>query len=370
MTRQLMLAVGIAAAVQASAAERLVLEPSGQERAGVVVRPVAEEAMPRRDRVVGMVVQAPGSTVILKSIVGGRVETIRVAPGDRVRAGEAVAELHSHEVLAMQGDLLRAAEQSALAVRRLEAGRELLAVEGISRMELELREQEAFSAKLAFDTSYEELADHGVPPETLARILESKTPDAHLPITTPAAGVVLELGVQQHEWVQEYAPLMVIGNPDDIELELQMAPDRASAVAPGDEVEFTPVARPDQVGRGEVLSRVPQVDPDSRTIRIRARILHSEAPLYPGVFVEGAVVRSQGRRSPVVPESAVIAVAGRDSVFVRTAPDTFEVRPVDLGQPIDGMIEVRGGVEPREEIAVEGVFFLKSALLKGSGEGE
>jgi cobalt-zinc-cadmium efflux system membrane fusion protein len=317
-----------------------------------------------------MVVQAPGSTVILKSVVGGRVERLSVAPGDRVRAGEAVAELHSHEVLAMEGELLRSAEQSALATRRLEAGRELLAVEGISRMELALREQEAFSAKLAFDTRYEELVDHGVPLETLARILESKTPDAHLPITTPAAGVVLELSVQQHEWVQEYAPLMVIGNPDQIELELQIAPDRASAIAAGDAVEFTPVARPDLVGRGEVLSRVPQVNPDSRTIRIRARIVHSDAPLYPGVFVEGAVLRSEGRRTAVVPEGAVIAVGGRDSVFVQAAPDTFEVRQVELGQSAGGSIEVLGGVEPGQMIVVEGVFFLKSALLKGSGEGE
>ncbi len=368
--RAWLIAVGVAAAVEAGASELVVLDASQQARAGVVVRPVAEGSFSDRQRVIGQVVQAPGSTVILKSIVSGRVEEIRVAPGDVVHEGQVVAQLHSHEILAMQGELLRAAERSTLAAKRVEAGRELLAVEGISRLDLELREQEAFSAKLDFDTTYEELVDHGMPAAQLDHVLESRAPDAHLPIAAPARGVVLELSVHQHEWIQEFAPLMVLGNPSRIELELQIAPDRAARVSAGDVVDFAPVGRPGAGYRAEVVTRVPQVDPDTRTIRLRARIADGDASLYPGVFVEGTLVSGGERRSPSVPRSAVIGVGGRDSVFVRRGPESFELREVELGQSDGASYEVVGGLATGEELVVEGAFMLKSTLVKGAEGGE
>lgn len=369
-TRHLAIAAAVMASLHGAAEERVVLDAAQQARAGIVVRPTSEAGFGDRQRVVGQVVQTPGSTVILKSVLSGRIEEILVAPGDHVRDGQVVARIHSHEMLAMQGEMLRAEGRSALATKRVEAGRELLAVEGISRMDFELREQEALSAKLDFDTASEELLDHGLPESVLEQVLETGTPDPHLPITTPSAGVVLELDVQQHEWVQEYAPLMVIGNPDRVELDLQIAPDRAGAIAAGDVVEFAPVGKPGLVGRGVVMTSVPQVDPDTRTIRIRARIVDGDASLYPGVFVEGAVQHGGARRAPAVPRSAVIGVAGRDAVFVQVAPETFELRWVDLGQSNDGSVEVLSGLDVGENVAVEGAFFLKSSLVKGTGEGE
>lgn len=345
------------------------LDAAQQARAGVVVRPVLERSFGDQQRVVGQVVRSPGSTLPLKAVVGGRVESLHVAPGDLVRQGQVVAELHSHEVLAMQGDLLRAAERAALADKRLAAGQELFSVDGISRIDLEVREQEAFSARLDLDTAYEELEDHGVFTIVLDRILETKKPDAHLPITSPEDGVVLEVSVQLHEWVQEYASLMVIGDPERIELELQIAPDQAGSVSPGDLVEFAAVGRPTDLGRASVVSRVPQVDPTSRTLRIRARILEQGQNLFPGVFVEGMLSHGEARLSPSVPESAVINVGGQDVVFVALGDGSFEMRPVELGVSNGSRYQVLTGVESGEQVAVEGVFFLKSALLKGA-DGE
>lgn len=345
------------------------LDPAQLARAGVVERPVLERSFGDQHRVVGQVVRSPGSTVHLKAVVGGRVESLRVAPGDVVRQGQMLAELHSHEVLAMQSELLRAAERAALADKRLAAGRELFAVDGISRIDLEVREQEAFSARLDVDTAYEELEDHGVFGAVLDDILQSKKPDAHLPITSPSDGVVLEVGVQLHEWVQEYASLIVIGDPELVELELQIAPDRATSVSPGDLVEFAPVGRPADLGRASVVSRVPQVDPTSRTLKIRARIVDPGENLFPGAFVEGMLTHGEARQSPSVPESAVISVAGNDVVFVAIGDGSFEMRPVELGLSNGSRYQVLSGVESGEKVAVDGVFFLKSAMMKG-GDGE
>lgn len=352
-----------------AAAEVVRLDAEQQSRAGIVVRPVLERSFGDQLRVVGQVVRSPGSTVTVKSVIAGRVESIAVAPGDSVRQGQVLVELHSHEMLAMQSELLRAAERARIAETRLEAGKELYAVDGISRLDLELREQEAFAGRLEFDTMREELIDHGVPEARLQQTLESKQPDPHLLITSPIDGVVLEFELQEHEWVQEYDPLLVIGNPERIELDLQIAPDRATSVAGGDVVEFVPVGRPAAVGRASVLTQVPQVDPSTRTIRIRARITEGDPSLYPGVFVEGTLTHGSARLAPSIPESALINIGGGDVVFVRRSRDEFELRHVQLGMINEDRHEVLDGLDVGEEVAVEGVFYLKSALVKGD-EGE
>jgi cobalt-zinc-cadmium efflux system membrane fusion protein len=349
------------------AADVVRLSPEQLARAGVETSAVQEADFGSRLRAVGQVVRSPGSTLTLKTIAGGRVESLQAAPGDMVSTGEVVVTLHSHELLTMQSDLLLAVDQVKVAEQRLAAGRELLAVEGISQLEYQRREQEALSARLRSDILREELLDHGFPESSLERVLAGNGLDPHLPVPSPVDGVVLEVTVQEQEWVQPYAPLLVVGDPARVELDLQLAPDQATAVAVGDLVEFEPVGRSGTMGRATVITRVPQIDPSTRTIRIRARIESGTQACFPGAFVDATVSHGAVRRSLVVPQSAVISVAGRDSVFVATGDNEFTVRPVDLGQRDGDRYEVVGGLEAGEQVATAGVFLLKSTLVKGDG---
>jgi len=336
-------------------------------RAEIEVADVTAGDFSSRLRAVGMVVRSPGSTLVLKTIAGGRVESLEVAPGERVVRGQPVATLHSHEILTMQSDLLSALDQVRMTEQRLEAGRELLAIDGISRIELERRAQESRSAGLRYSALREELLDHGLPESSLEQIFEGQRLDPHLPVTSPVDGVVLEVSVQEQEWVQPYAPLMVVGDPARIELELQLAPDQAATVAVGDAVEFAPVGRPEERGRATVITRVPQIDPATRTVRIRARIDNDVASCFPGAFVEATVMAGAARSSLAVPRSAVISLGGEDVVFAVSGPDEFTVRPVVLGQSLGDRYEVVEGLAAGEEIAVAGVFLLKSALVRSEG---
>ncbi len=358
------------AASMMAAAEVVELDAQQRVRAGVAVQEVVERSFGDSQRVVGQVIRVPGSTLTIKAVIPGRVEDLRVAPGDRVRAGELLVELHAHELLIMQAKLLKDRDRATLAATRLESGRELYAIEGISRLDLQVREQEAYAAELDFNITREELLDHGFPEAALDAVLDNRATDAHLPIVAPAGGVILELRVEDQEWVEEYQTVLVMGDPKRIELELQIAPDQAAGVATGDLVDFAPVGQAGRVGRARVVNKVPQVDPGTRTIKLRAEIIEGGTSLYPGVFVEGAVAHGDARLAAAVPVSAIINVAGEDVVFVELAEGSYEVHPVVLGV-FDGVAhEVIEGVAVGDRIATGGVFLLKSTLLGGEGEGD
>ena len=367
--RLLLLGLIVMSALSAAAGEVVTLDLQRQARAGVAVESVVEGDFGDSTRVVGQVVRSPGSTLVLRSLLSGRVEDLHVAPGDVVQSGSTIVELHSHDFLEVQGDYLRAADKAGLAERRKEAGAELFEVDGISRIELESRTQEAFSAQLERDRAHAELIDFGFSQADVSNLASTRSPDPHLPVLAPRNAVVLELMVQEDQWIQAYEPLVKLGDPQRVELELQIPPDRAGGIAADSPVQFSPVGRSDQTGKAIVISHVPQVDPETRTVRVRARISEGEGlVLFPGVFVEGRIAHGSSRRAPSVPQSAVIRMGMGDVVFVKAGPETFEVRAVDLGLVHAGRYEVRSGVTVGEQVVSEGVFLLKSVALAGEGE--
>ncbi len=352
----------------ARAVETVRLDAAGEARAGIEIRPVIEVSFGDQIRIVGQTVRSPGATLRVKALVEGRVDAVHVAPGDRVPRGGALVTIESHDLHELKGRYLRAREALKLAENHVEAGEQLLELEGISRLNLEQRRQHALGARLDIAAVEAELEHLGFRRQEVATLFDD--PDWHpkLTLRAPMAGAVLDLEVEAHGWVERYQPLLVLGDPARLELELQMPPDQADRAAPGDIVEFVPVGRPRIAGRARIITRVPRVDPTTRTVTLRAEITEGRALTLPGVFIEGTLVRGEASASPSVPESAVIRIGAEDRVFVHTGESTYEARPVDVGRFNGSRYEILAGAAVGEEVAVEGVFLLKSALLRQASD--
>ena len=68
----------------------------------------------------------------------------------------------------------------------------------------------------------------------------------------------------------------------------------------------------------------------------------------------------------VVPHSAVTEVADKKVVFVRQPDDDFEVHRVTLGASAGGKVEIISGLRQGEQVVIDGVFTLKSTVLKST----
>lgn len=61
-----------------------------------------------------------------------------------------------------------------------------------------------------------------------------------------------------------------------------------------------------------------------------------------------------------VPRDAIAEVGGRRAVFVRTAPETFEVRPVKVARTIGPLAEIAEGINPGDRVVTQGIEQLKA----------
>jgi cobalt-zinc-cadmium efflux system membrane fusion protein len=112
-----------------------------------------------------------------------------------------------------------------------------------------------------------------------------------------------------------------------------------------------------------------QIDPVGRTVTARVRLKNPRSLLRIGLFGTCQVSTGAAEKTEpklVVDQASVTELAGKTVVFVREREGEFELHEVTLGREALGKVEVLEGLREGEEVVSDGVFTLKSLVLKGS----
>jgi cobalt-zinc-cadmium efflux system membrane fusion protein len=122
------------------------------------------------------------------------------------------------------------------------------------------------------------------------------------------------------------------------------------------------------VFEGKITNLGQELDPSTRTMQVRITLNNSGNVLRPGMLATAEIPAGERHKTLSVPSDAVQQVDGQDVVFVRTAPDRFVVRPVQVAQTSNGETPILQGLKGDEEVVVRGSFVLKSQLLRAALE--
>lgn len=112
-----------------------------------------------------------------------------------------------------------------------------------------------------------------------------------------------------------------------------------------------------------------QIDPVGRTVTARVRLKNPGLLLRIGLFGTCQVSTGAAEKTEpklVVDQASVTELGGKTVVFVREREGEFELHEVTLGREALGKVEVLEGLREGEEVVSDGVFTLKSLVLKGS----
>ncbi|NNL96361.1 MAG: HlyD family efflux transporter periplasmic adaptor subunit [Xanthomonadales bacterium] len=117
---------------------------------------------------------------------------------------------------------------------------------------------------------------------------------------------------------------------------------------------------------GRVVQLDHQLNETTRTQAVRIAVENLADSLHPGQFAEAEITIGPGTPQVAVPNSALTLVKGFPVVFKLEDGDEFHPDLVEIGQVIGDWTVINEGIEAGDEIAVEGIFHLKSLLLKSS----
>src|SRR5437588_6197559 len=98
-----------------------------------------------------------------------------------------------------------------------------------------------------------------------------------------------------------------------------------------------------------------QVDVKTGTLRLQGLFPNPGNILRPGQFARVRAVTKTRRGALLVPQRAVTELQGSYQVAVVGKDNKVEIRPVNVGERVDAMWIVEGGVKPGELVIVEGL---------------
>ena len=243
-----------------------------------------------------------------------------------------------------------------------ERAERLLEAKAGSRQDLERARADEELAQSAFSQSEAELARAGA----AAAHLGVNSTSGEMIVRSPIAGLVLSRDAVPGSVVQPGGALVAVSDVRTLWLEVA-APDRtASALSPGQRIRFVVPAFPEETFEGRIASVGGSLDPQTRTLPVRAVVENAAGKLRPAMFA--TVLLEAGAQAPAisVPNEAVVLVDQRPVVFVAKPRGDggaeFEKRDVEIGNKKDGRVFLLRGVAPGEPVVVAGAFAVKSQL--------
>ncbi|MBI5206530.1 MAG: efflux RND transporter periplasmic adaptor subunit [Candidatus Firestonebacteria bacterium] len=141
-------------------------------------------------------------------------------------------------------------------------------------------------------------------------------------------------------------------------------------VKEGQLVEIESVAYPGKIFEGKIASTSPVLDPNTRSLKIRAEVKNPGNLLKPDMYVNAKIKINLGKKI-AVPDEAVMDTGERKIIFIVKPKGYFESREVKLGQKAGNYYEVIKGISSGEIVVTSGNFFIDSETrLKSAVSGE
>jgi membrane fusion protein (multidrug efflux system) len=294
---------------------------------------------------VGSIVSVQGTR--LGSELPGIVVELGFESGDRVSKGDMLVKLDtSTEQAQLSG---------AIADRRL-------AEANLER--LKTLQTEGIASKAELDAAVARASQAGSAIGTLRTAIAKKT------IRAPFQGRV---GIRQVELGQLIAPGTAVASLQSIDpmyLEFQLPQQALATVKEGQQVKVTVDVFNDKSWTGRITTINPEVDPQTRNVRIRATVPNRDGTLTPGMFAEVEVLSGVKNEVVVIPATSVLSAPYGDSVYLIEDGKDPAGKPAQVvrqqfirtGERRGDFVVVTSGLEPGQRVVSSGAFKLRNGM--------
>lgn len=282
--------------------------------------------------------------VTLGSELPGLVREIAFESGSSVRRGALLVRL---DTSIEEAQLTSARADAELAELSLQRATVLHAGDAIPAAELDAARARARQAAATVTTLEATLAKKAI-----------RAPfDGRISIRQVELGQVLAPG-QSVASLQSVSPILA---------EFWLPQQALSGLAAGQAVRVTVDTFPGEAWEGRVRTVNPEVDVETRNVRVQATLGNPGGRLRPGMFARVVVVEEGERTALVVPATAPVFAPFGDSVFLLDGqepgkPASVKQRFVRLGERRGDFVEVLSGLSEGDRVVSAGAFKLRNGM--------
>ena len=357
----------------------------GKGKGGQSNRPVPILAQPARTAdipvyLTGLGTVTPLATVTVRSRVDGQLLRVQFEEGQFVKAGQLLAEIDPRpfqvQLTQAEGQLAKDVALLKNAMTDLERYKTLFAQDSIAKQQLDTQ------ASLVRQYEAQIKADQGTVDSAKLQLTYSR-------VTAPIAG---RIGLRQ----VDPGNIIRAGDTNGLVVITQLQPISVMFTLPEDVVsnvmrrlksgEKLPVegwdrADKTKLAQGQLVTVDNQIDPQTGTVKLRARFGNDDFSLFPNQFVNARMLVDTLQGATVIPNAAVQRGNQGTFVYVVKPDNTATVRQVKLGPTYGEIVAIESGVEAGESVVTDGADRLREGARveiadrsqrpeKGKGRGK
>lgn len=319
--------------------------PGGMPPSPVQAITLQPRPVPRTSEYVATI-QSLASTTIQPQ-VEGFVTRIFVKSGDRVKAGQVLAQIDPDKQQASVAGLeaARAARRAdvSYAKQQLERMQKLFAAGAVSQQELE-------QAQTAQQTSEAQLA------AIEQQIRESRVQLQYYRVTAPSAGIIGDIPIRTGDRVTSSTVITTIDQGRGLEAYISVPLEQSSSLRLGQQVQLL---NPDGTvaASNPITFIAPRADDTTQSVLVKAELKQHPPSLRVLQYVKARIVWSMEPRL-TVPVIATNRMAGQYFVFVVEKGQQGTVarqKPITVGEIVGEEYVVRGGLKPGDQVIVSNI---------------
>jgi RND family efflux transporter MFP subunit len=281
----------------------------------------------------------PVRSVGVNARIAGPLLTVRVREGDRVVAGQVLAEIDVTELSAQ--------------VRSARASLDF-AQSTMTRSEALWRERIITAAE------YER--DRAALASARASLEQLEAREGYAAVAAPIAGVITEKLVEQGDVVGNQDRLFTIADVSLLVLRVPVSELEVTALRVGSQADLTVDALGGERFDGRIRRIFPAADSSTRLVPVEVAVSGDATQrLRPGYTARVTFQLDSRTDALLIPTRAVMGPAGSRSVYIARG-GTAERRPVRVGTDVDGRTEVFEGLVAGDSIIVAG-----NAMVRDGG---
>jgi cobalt-zinc-cadmium efflux system membrane fusion protein len=331
--------------------EKIVIPEGSPLRSRLTVAPASADSVSVRLTLPGVVESDPARTASVVPQLSGRVIDLKVRLGDRVSKGQVLAVLDSADLAQAYDDYDKAADAFRLTQKNLARQQEQSKIGVVSDRDLDQAKSDNAQAEAEHARARARL-------EILNASTESRGPSRRLTVQAPVSGSITTLSVTPGSTINDPTqPLMTIADLSTVWVTAMVPEKDVGGVVKGQDADVSLLAYPDRPLHGKVLFVGDVIEPDSRRNKIRIAFANTDYALKPNMFATVTLV-GPPQSQVVLPSSSLLMNNDRTSVFVATAPWTFERRTVEPQLEDGPSVAIRSGVSAGEQVVVKGGILL------------
>jgi nitrogen fixation protein FixH len=198
-----------------------------------------------------------------------------------------------------------------------------------------------------------------VSPREIARLERERAVRHAVEIDSPMSGYIVERNALPNMYVQPDTRLFTITDLSKVWIYAAVFQDEIGKVHPGDPATVTVDAYPGANFDGRVDFIQPQIDPMTRTAKVRCEFDNPKTQLLPGMFAHVALDLPMGQQT-VIPDTAVLRTGTHNVAFIDHGDGYLTPAEVELGSHVGDEFIVLRGLARGQQIVSSANFLIDS----------